>query len=138
MEGELIQNNELDIYDTSETPKKRGRPTKYNEKIATQIILLVSEGYSLRKISKMPGMPSYPAMMRWQWEHMDFREGIAWMSWLWNAEAGRRAVELIHDVDINAEDGMKQLRKAEAEARTLLAAAKLNDLKSSPFGDNEQ
>ena len=46
MEGELIENNGLDIYDTSETPKKRGRPAKYNEKIATQIVLLVSEGYS--------------------------------------------------------------------------------------------
>lgn len=55
MEGELIQNNELDIYDTSETPKKRGRPTKYTEKLATQIVLLVSEGYSLRKISRMRG-----------------------------------------------------------------------------------
>lgn len=32
MEGELIENNGLDIYDTSETPKKRGRPAKYNEK----------------------------------------------------------------------------------------------------------
>ncbi|HFT9052608.1 TPA: hypothetical protein ACGS2Y_004541 [Escherichia coli] len=138
MEGELIENNELDIYDTSETPKKRGRPIKYSEKIARDIILLVSKGYSLRKISQLPGYPGYRTMMRWQWEFMDFREGIAWMSWLWCAEAGRRAVELIHDVDINAEDGMKQLRKAEAEARTLLAAAKLNDLKSSPFGDNKQ
>lgn len=52
MEGELIENNGLDIYDTSETPKKRGRPAKYNEKIATQIVLLVSEGYSLRKIGR--------------------------------------------------------------------------------------
>lgn len=138
MKGESTENNELAIYDNSETQKKRGRPIKYNEKIARDIILLVSEGNSLRKISKMPGMPGIATMMRWQWEHMDFREGIAWMSWLWNAEAGRRAVELIHDVDINAEDGMKQLRKAEAEARTLLAAAKLNDLKSSPFGDNKQ
>lgn len=138
MEGELIQNNELDIYDTTETQKKRGRPTKYNEKIATQIILLVSEGYSLRKISQMPGMPSHRAMMRWQWERMDFREGIAWMSWLWCAEAGRRAVEIIDEVDITAEDGTKQLRKAEAKAKALLAAAKLNDLKSSPFGDNKE
>lgn len=136
MEGELIENNGLDIYDTSETPKKRGRPAKYNEKIATQIVLLVSEGYSLRKISMMPGMPSHRQMMRWQLEHMDFREGIAWMSWLWCAEAGRRAVEIIDEVDINAEDGPKQLRKAEAKA--LLAAAKLNSLKHSPFGDDKQ
>ncbi|HAH2556697.1 TPA: hypothetical protein GF725_10090 [Escherichia coli] len=138
MEGELIQNNELDIFVTSETQKKRGRPTKYSEKLATQIILLVSEGCSLRKISKMPGMPSYPAMMRWQWEHMEFREGIAWMSWLWCAEAGRLAVEIIDEVNITAEDGTKQLRKAEAKAKALLAAAKLNDLKSSPFGDKKQ
>lgn len=138
MKGELIENNELDIFQTSETPKKRGRPVKYTQELARKIILLVSEGNSLRKISKMPGMPCYSQMMVWQWEFMDFREGIAWMSWLWCAEAGRRAVELVHDVDINAEDGIKQLRKAEAEARTLLAAAKLNDLKSSPFGDNKQ
>lgn len=137
MDGELIQNNELDIYVTSETRKRRGRPIVYTDELATQIVLLVGEGYSLRKISKMRGMPSHRQMMRWQWEHIDFREGIAWMSWLWCAEAGRRAVELVHDVDINADDGMKQLRKAEAEARTLLAAAKLNDLKTSPFGDNK-
>mgnify|MGYP000168038250 FL=1 len=138
MEGELIENNGLDIYDTSETPKKRGRPAKYNEKIATQIVLLVSEGYSLRKISMMPGMPSHRQMMRWQLEHMDFREGIAWMSWLWCAEAGRRAVEIIDEVDINAEEGPKQLRKAAAKAKALLAAAKLNSLKHSPFGDDKQ
>ncbi|EMU80268.1 hypothetical protein ECMP0210175_0744 [Escherichia coli MP021017.5] len=86
----------------------------------------------------MPGMPSHSQMMRWQWEHIDFREGIAWMSWLWCAEAGRRAVEIIDEVDINAEDGPKQLRKAEAKAKALLAAAKLNSLKHSPFGDDKQ
>ncbi|EFJ1180025.1 hypothetical protein A4176_001779 [Escherichia coli] len=138
MEGELIQNNELDIFDNSETRKKRGRPTKYTEKLATEIVLLVSEGYSLRKISQMPGMPGIATMMRWQWEHMDFREGIAWMSWLWCAEAGRRAVEIIDEVNLNTEDAPLQLRKAEAKAKALLAAAKLNDLKSSPFGDDRE
>ncbi|EMR9948840.1 hypothetical protein WKN54_000203 [Escherichia coli] len=138
MEGELIENNELNNLQTSKTPKKRGRPTKFTEKLGTEIILLVSQGYSLRKISQMPGMPSYSQMMVWQWQNMDFRTGIAWMHWLWCAEAGRRAVELIDAVDINAEDGPKQLRKAEAKAKTLLAAAKLNGLKSSPFGDDKE
>lgn len=138
MEGELIQNNELDIFDNSETRKKRGRPTKYTKKLATEIVLLVSEGYSLRKISQMPGMPGIATMMRWQWEHMDFREGIAWMSWLWCAEAGRRAVEIIDEVNLNTEDAPLQLRKAEAKAKALLAAAKLNGLKNSPFGDDKE
>ncbi|EER7558099.1 TPA: hypothetical protein RHY41_004393 [Escherichia coli] len=138
MEGELIQNNEIEIFVTSETRKKRGRPTKYTDKLATQIVLLVSEGYSLRKISEMDGMPSFRTMMRWQLEHLDFREGIAWMNWLWNAEAGRRAVEIIDEVNLDAEDAPLQLHKAEIKAKVLLAAAKLTDLKKSPFGDNDR
>ncbi|EOU5383427.1 hypothetical protein ACOJ91_001695 [Escherichia coli] len=138
MEGELLQNNEIEIFDNSETRKKRGRPTKYTDKLATQIVLLVSEGYSLRKISQMPGMPGIATMMRWQLEHLDFREGIAWMSWLWNAEAGRRAVEIIDEVNLDAEDAPLQLHKAEIKAKVMLAAAKLTDLKKSPFGDNDR
>lgn len=64
MEGELIEDDGLDTYDTSKTPRKRGWSTKYNEEIAMQIVPLVNEGYSLRKISMVPGMLSHRQMMR--------------------------------------------------------------------------
>lgn len=138
MKDESTENDNLNNFQTTEKTKKRGRPTKYSPKLARDIILLVSQGYSLRKISQLPGYPGYSTMMAWQLEHMDFREGIAWMHWLWAAEAGRRAVELINEVDINADDGAKQLRLAKEKAKVMLAAAKLCELKTSPFGDNKQ
>lgn len=47
------------------TTAKRGRPSTYTEERGQMICALLSEGLSLRRICKMDGMPSLPAI--WDW-----------------------------------------------------------------------
>ncbi|HAH6314291.1 TPA: hypothetical protein HIA13_003036 [Escherichia coli] len=135
MSTELTENNNLDNFDSTTQEKRRvGRPSKYSNKMATQIALLVGEGNSLRKIASMEGYPSLATILRWQIEFPDFREAVGWMKWLHSHDLGQQAIEAIDDVDLEGEDAAIQLRKAQAKARALIDAAKLLDLKSSPFG----
>ncbi len=96
--------------------------------------MLVGEGNSLRAISRMEGYPSLSTLMKWQIEYPSLREAISWMKWLHAMDLGQQAIEVIEAVNLNAEDAALQLKKAQAKARTLIDAAKLLDLKSSPFG----
>ncbi|EFA3655444.1 hypothetical protein ABJ684_001241 [Escherichia coli] len=135
MSTELTENNDLDNFESTTQEKRRiGRPSKYSNKMATQIALLVGEGNSLRKIASMEGYPSLATILRWQIEFPDFREAVGWMKWLHSHDLGQQAIEAIDDVDLEGEDAAIQLRKAQAKARALIDAAKLLDLKSSPFG----
>ncbi|EFN0028453.1 hypothetical protein QYX98_001701 [Escherichia coli] len=135
MSTELTENNDLDNFESTTQKKRRiGRPSKYSNKMATQIALLVGEGNSLRKIASMEGYPSLATILRWQIEFPDFREAVGWMKWLHSHDLGQQAIEAIDDVDLEGEDAAIQLRKAQAKARALIDAAKLLDLKSSPFG----
>ncbi|ELE6819215.1 hypothetical protein RMT14_003799 [Escherichia coli] len=135
MSTELTENNDLDNFESTTQEKRRvGRPSKYSNKMATQIALLVGEGNSLRKIASMEGYPSLATILRWQIEFPDFREAVGWMKWLHSHDLGQQAIEAIESVNLNDEDAAMQLRKAQAKARALIDAAKLLDLKSSPFG----
>ena len=138
MSTELTENNDLDNFESTTQKKRRvGRPSKYSNKMATQIALLVGEGYSLRKIASMKGYPSLATILRWQIEFPDFREAIGWMKWLHSHDLGQQAIEAIESVNLNDEDAAMQLKKARAKARALIDTAKLLDLKSNPFGGNE-
>ncbi|EFB4180464.1 hypothetical protein [Escherichia coli] len=138
MSTELTENNDIANFDSTTQEKRRvGRPSKYSNKMATQIALLVGEGYSLRKIACMEGHPSLATILRWQIEFPDFREAIGWMKWLHSHDLGQQAIEAIDEVNLEGEDAAIQLRKAQAKARALIDAAKLLDLKSNPFGGNE-
>ncbi|EHI6681654.1 hypothetical protein J9490_000381 [Escherichia coli] len=138
MSTELTENNDIANFDSTTQEKRRvGRPSKYSNKMATQIALLVGEGCSLRKIAGMEGYPSLATILRWQIEFSDFREAIGWMKWLHSHDLGQQAIEAIDEVNIEGEDAAIQLRKAQAKARALIDAAKLLDLKSNPFGGNE-
>ncbi len=48
--------------------KKRGRPTIYSEKVATEICVRLAVGESLRSMCKEESMPSFPTVMRWLFE----------------------------------------------------------------------
>ncbi|KXP96086.1 hypothetical protein AUP90_15475 [Escherichia coli] len=85
----------------------------------------------------MEGYPSLSTLMKWQIEYPSLREAIAWMKWLHAMDLGQQAIEVIESVNLNAEDATLQLKKAQAKARTLIDAAKLLDLKSSPFGAHD-
>ena len=138
MSTELTENNDIANFESTTQEKRRvGRPSKYSNKMATQIALLVGEGYSLRKIASMEGYPPLATILRWQIEFPDFREAIGWMKWLHSHDLGQQAIEAIESVNLNDEDAAMQLKKAQAKARALIDAAKLLDLKSNPFGGNE-
>lgn len=56
---------------------KKGRPSTYSDELVEKIISLIEDGYSERKIAKMPGMPHISTINRWKDEHPDFCERSA-------------------------------------------------------------
>lgn len=46
-------------------PRPTGRPSIYNDVLAAEICVLISEGKSLRQIAAMDGMPCYQAILEW-------------------------------------------------------------------------
>lgn len=51
-----------------------GRPTNYNEEIASIICARMSDGESLRSICRCDDMPSMGAVFKWLAKHEEFRE----------------------------------------------------------------
>lgn len=49
----------------STEPKKRGAPSKYSARLATEICTLIADGKSLRVVCKLPGMPHRVTVLRW-------------------------------------------------------------------------
>lgn len=133
MEGDGKEINKLPVNVTSLSRKS----AKYGVAIAEEICLLVAEGHSLREIGNMPDMPSFRTICRWQYEHPDFREHIGIFKWIHAQDAAEQAVEAIRNVELDAEDAVLRLRKAEALARTLLGRAKLLESKNNPFKGEE-
>lgn len=137
MDADITEIKEMEDFRSTTEKKTGGRPTKYSEKMALRIAMLVGEGKSLRAISQMDGFPALSTIMKWQIEFPSLKEAIAWMKWLHAMDLGQQAIECIEEVDINADDAAMQLKKAQAKARALIDTAKLLDLKSSPFGGKE-
>lgn len=54
------------------TTAKRGRPSTYTPERGEHICALLSEGLSLRRICKMEGMPSLPAIWDWMEKEPSF------------------------------------------------------------------
>ncbi|EFH7470123.1 TPA: hypothetical protein ACJINU_002182 [Escherichia coli] len=133
MEDEDKEINSLPANDNT----KRRKTVKYSVPTAREIGLLVSEGHSLRAISEMEGMPSLRTLMRWQIEYPDFRELVAWMKWLHASDQAQQAVECFDDLDPEDEDFKAKLAVAREKSKALLAAVAKLDLKSCPFGGNE-
>ncbi len=63
----------------TKTAKKRGRPSDYSDKTASEICRRLAEGESLRKISKDTSMPAISTVMGWLFDgkHADFSEQYA-------------------------------------------------------------
>jgi hypothetical protein len=55
-----------------------GRPSDYNEDIATTICDRLADGESLRAICASAGMPNKATVLRWIGRHEEFREQYAW------------------------------------------------------------
>ncbi len=55
-----------------------GRPSDYNEDIATTICDRLADGESLRAICSSAGMPNKASVLRWISNHEEFREQYQW------------------------------------------------------------
>lgn len=49
----------------AEAKRGRGAPSTFNKKAAAEIIRLVGEGWSLREIEQLSGMPNKSTVLRW-------------------------------------------------------------------------
>jgi hypothetical protein len=58
---------------SSDKPK-RGRPSKYTDKLGAAILERLIEGESLRSIFRSPGMPDRLSFYRWLIAHPEFRD----------------------------------------------------------------
>lgn len=76
--------------EVAENEKPNGRPTKYTQRRAEAIIDLLLEGYSLKRISKISGMPSVSTIRRWRIEYPLFDDAV------------RRAVAIAEEDDYAA------------------------------------
>lgn len=125
---------------TGDSRTSKGRPTKYNDRIAQQICLYVAQGMSLRKISRQPGMPSWAQLNVWQIEHPVLRETIEALRFIVATEYAAEALECFEDLDPASENIQAELAIAKAKAATLLGAARLQDLRKLPrqIQENEE
>ena len=57
--------------------KKMGRPSKYSEEIAAEILTRIAEGESLRRITMEPGMPSHASVYLWLLQKPEFSDKYA-------------------------------------------------------------
>ena len=60
------------------TKKKMGRPTKYSQELAAEILLRITEGESLRSIVKDANMPGQATVYEWLLAKADFAEQYAY------------------------------------------------------------
>ena len=59
------------------TPKQKGRPTTYNENLAKIICLRISEGESLRQITRDENMPDRSIVYDWLLKYPNFTDQYA-------------------------------------------------------------
>lgn len=123
--------------------KKMGAPSTYTDALAEKICGLIEEGYSERKISKMPGMPSTVTMRKWKDDHPDFlarsaraREAAADR---FNDEREEKAAWLMEQVKHAAATGADMpkglVEGAKVVMQELARSAALRD--DSRFGDRK-
>ena len=62
---------------TKAPKKKMGRPTKYCTEIAAQLLTRITEGESLRQITRDPDMPGHSTVYEWLLAKPDFADNYA-------------------------------------------------------------
>ncbi|NBW23187.1 MAG: DNA-binding protein, partial [Caulobacteraceae bacterium] len=58
-------------------PRKTGRPSKYTEELANEILTRIANGESMVKILKDPGMPTQTCVYEWLQKMPSFAEKYA-------------------------------------------------------------
>ena len=111
---------------------KKGRPTKYSEKLAIEICSNIGMGNSLRKTCEMDGMPSFQSVYTWFSKYPDFLEQYTRAK----TDSGDSDADKIEDIAervITGEIGPQ-------EARVAIDAFKWTAGKKRPkkYGDKQQ
>jgi hypothetical protein len=110
--------------------KKDGRPTKYNQHIAAEIIARLQTGETLTHICRDVKMPHIASIYNWEGQSPAFLEGVK------RARRGQ-AASLVDEskdalIDATATD-MPTVRLAEAKAKHFLELGRVHD--PSRFGN---
>ena len=116
------------MTDTQVDTKKHGRPRKYTESLANQVLRRLSEGESLNRIAKSRDMPSRTTVYRWIFDDVDgFRGKYA----IAKEEASDAMYEQLMDICEEEEDV--------ARARLKVDTIKwmLGKQKPKKFGDKQ-
>lgn len=93
------------------TPIKRGRPTKYNERLATEFCKRIALGNSMRTVCKSDDMPDVSTIFDWLRIHEDFAKQYARAC----EERAEAYVEEIFDI---ADDAHNDWMEEEYKGRT--------------------
>jgi hypothetical protein len=114
--------------------KKAGRPTKYNEDIASEIITRMEGGESLLKISKELHMPHVSTIYDWQGHSLAFRDACARAQVLRTHAMVDEGQEILDTCDDSS--GNAPVAKAKERANYRLNIAKCRN--KADYGDNIQ
>jgi hypothetical protein len=113
---------------------KLGRPTKYTEELAAEIITSLQAGVSMLKVSERKHMPHISSIYRWQGELPAFREACAYAQRMRThamVDEGQAILDSCDDSSGNA-----PVAKARERANFRLAIAKCRN--KEDYGDNIQ
>jgi hypothetical protein len=92
-----------------------GRPSKYNESVASEVLNLMQAGLSLRRICALPNMPPAFSVYHWQATHPDFSQRYA------RAQLDRAQFWAEEILDIS-DDGSNDWVEQQRNGRTVMVA----------------
>ena len=114
--------------------KKKGRPTTYNEVIASEIITRLEGGESMLRISHSKGMPHVSTIYDWQGHSLAFRDACARAQMLRTHAMVDEGQEILDNCDDSS--GNAPVAKAKERANYRLNIAKCRN--KADYGDNIQ
>jgi hypothetical protein len=98
-----------DTQPAAAKPRKPGRPSTYNDKVATAICERIAGGESLHKVVETDGMPAEGTVYRWLNENAEFREQYTRAR---ERAADRFAAEILEIADSVVPRNMLAIEKA--------------------------
>lgn len=111
--------------------KKTGRPTKFNDNIAVEILMKLEQGDTLTAICKLPGMPHISTIYEWRDGVPAFSEAFTRARLIQGNALAHEGVEIL---DYQRTDSMIAVRLAEMRAKYRLELAKCYDRET--YGQN--
>ncbi|HDJ9372813.1 DNA-binding protein [Escherichia coli] len=108
----MARTKKANADDKKPAAKKTGRPHGYSEEKALEICELVSDGESINKISKMPGMPARSTILKWFRDVPEFSDMYI--------RAKEIGFEVLADEIIDLADAPENIKKEELNRHHLM------------------